>query len=416
MLRPQHARSELFNARRGPSGRLSLLLWAALVGGCGNDAGSQPATSRAGQGGANIAAGTSSGAAPAQEPESGGRGAAAGSTSSGAGLGGGPVAQVGGGAGEGGVTENSGGAGKNDAGSGGVGGSGGVATSGGVGGSGGVSGNGVSAPTGGGAASAGASANGGAAGSGVDACPDDPAKTEPGVCGCGASEVCARLKQTLRHRYAFDGTGAVADDGVGAADGMIVGTALTGSGSVALSGTDQFVDLPNGLISALQSATFEAWATVAAGIGTYSHIIDFGSSTAAEGSQGTGRSFLFLAPGSNASDVLRAAVSLNGSGGERIVDAPFIAAGARTHLAIVFDDAADTLLLYRDGSLKGSVSVTMQLSMIADVNNWLGRSQFASDADFRGSIHEFRIYAVALTAAELELSAALGTDPAFLRP
>ena len=54
--------------------------------------------------------------------------------------------------------------------------------------------------------------------------------------------------------------------------------------------------------------------------------------------------------------------------------------------------------------------------MLADVNNWLGRSQFASDADFKGSLHEFRIYNVALGAADLKLSATLGADPAFLQP
>jgi hypothetical protein len=265
-----------------------------------------------------------------------------------------------------------------------------------------------------GAATGGAGGAGGAPG--MDACPDDPVKTQPGVCGCGAPEACAPLKQALVHRYAFGGSGAVAEDSIGTANGTVVGSVLTGSGSVVLNGADQFVDLPNGLISRLQSATFEAWVTVALGIGTYSHLLDFGSSTGAEGSQSSGRSFLFLAPGSNASDVMRVAISLNGSGGESKVDSAFIPVGVLTHVAVVIDDPADTMLLYRDGALKGMVSVTSPLSMIADVNNWLGRSQFASDANFKGSIHEFRVYDVALSSADLKQSAMLGPDPVFLAP
>jgi hypothetical protein len=45
-----------------------------------------------------------------------------------------------------------------------------------------------------------------------------------------------------------------------------------------------------------------------------------------------------------------------------------------------------------------------------DVNNWLGRSNWTSDANFDGSFNEFRIYDQALTASEIAASFAAGPD------
>src|SRR5690606_16455564 len=36
-----------------------------------------------------------------------------------------------------------------------------------------------------------------------DACPEDPDKVEPGLCGCGIPENCQQLKVGLVHRYRF---------------------------------------------------------------------------------------------------------------------------------------------------------------------------------------------------------------------
>ncbi len=265
----------------------------------------------------------------------------------------------------------------------------------------------TSAGIGGGAAAAGAA--------GVDACPDDPLKTQAGVCGCGVPEDCASLKTALLHRYSFSDTSAMALDSVSAAHGALVGTMLDGSGSLKLNGNGQYADLPNGILSALENATFEAWVTINPGNGLYARILDLGSSTEPEGGRGQGKSFLFLTPGTGDDDMMRVAYSLNGGAGEIVIDTPYIAANLETHVAVVFDDDADEMRLFRDGALKGMVTLTGKLGMIEDVNNWLGRSQFSFDADLNGSIHEFRIYGAALSSAELVLSAMLGPDPEFLK-
>ncbi|MEO8183199.1 MAG: LamG domain-containing protein, partial [Deltaproteobacteria bacterium] len=170
-----------------------------------------------------------------------------------------------------------------------------VATSG-SGGSGGLGG------TGGAAGSTGGLGGGGGAVVPIpDDCPQDPAKTAPGVCGCGVSDLdtdgdgmrdcqeecdqdlnktapgecgcglpdvdsdsdgaldcrdecpkdatatvagtcgCgapADLPLCLRHRYSFNGTGTTATDSVGGADGLVVNTTLAGDGTVVLAGVD----------------------------------------------------------------------------------------------------------------------------------------------------------------------------------
>jgi len=47
---------------------------------------------------------------------------------------------------------------------------------------------------------------------------------------------------------------------------------------------------------------------------------------------------------------------------------------------------------------------------VYDINDWLGRSQFPADDGFTGTFLEFRIYSVALTAAQVQASYAAGPD------
>ena len=93
-------------------------------------------------------------------------------------------------------------------------------------------------------------------------CDQDPNKTAPGQCGCGLPDVdgdgdgtldcrdeCPKdqtatvagtcgcgapdnLPLCLRHRYSFDGTGTTVTDSVGEADGLVLNTMLAGDGTV----------------------------------------------------------------------------------------------------------------------------------------------------------------------------------------
>jgi hypothetical protein len=269
--------------------------------------------------------------------------------------------------------------------------------------------------------SAGSAGSGGSGGGGVDACPDDPAKMDPGGCGCGVEEdpACASLKEALIHRYAFDGMGDAVTDSVGSAHGTVEGTTLDDSGDLTLAGTttDQYVNLPNGLISGLENATLEIWFTWSGG-GAWQRLFDFGSSDMAEGTQGDGQTYLFLTPRAvDANGFLRVAYTSAGNENEILVTATAAASTSpETHVTVVVDSTNDLLSLYQGSTLAGSAAFTETLAGLDDVNAWLGRSQYSGDPELGGTLHEFRIYDAALTAAEIGYSDSAGPDAPFLEP
>ena len=260
-----------------------------------------------------------------------------------------------------------------------------------------------------------------------DDCPNDDQKVYPGVCGCGvAEERCVPLKNALVHRYAFEGQGAVAVDDVAGANGHILNTELTGLGQLYLDRSgelEQYVELPNGIISPLTSATFETWVVwetpPIAPKPFWERIFDFGVSTAGEDQRDSGKSYVFLAPGQPGTTppLPRTAYRDPDSAGEVIVDGKDpCPTNTVFHAAVVVDSRAQELRLYVNGVEEGVTPLVEPLSGVEDVNNWLGRSQFKVDTRFGGSFLEFRIYDQALTQAELAASLALGTSPEFLEP
>jgi hypothetical protein len=237
------------------------------------------------------------------------------------------------------------------------------------------------------------------------------------------------LQATLIHRYSFDGDGTLVIDSKYAAHGEVLGTTLAGDGTLSLIGETsmQHVDLPNHLMRGLSDATFEAWVTWRGGK-VWQRVFDFGNSSNGEGAPGSnGTSYLFLTvasgndPARGLSSALRAAFSTNGVNDEDIchgssplpIDQP-------THVALVIDHGNQRMILYRDGvleaecdcdgAIESECDLSRSLSLIDDVNNWLGRSNYAADADFAGSYDEFRIYDAALTAEQIAESFEAGPD------
>lgn len=242
------------------------------------------------------------------------------------------------------------------------------------------------------------------------------------VSDTGSASQGAALRATLLHRYRFDGSGTVITDSVGTAHGAAVSTSIAaGSGKIALSGIDQYVELPNGLVSSLESVTLEAWvswlAVPSSPAANWQNIFTFGTNQAGEGVQGTGTTYLSLTAQSGDSGDIRAGYTLTGYDDELVAD------GARplplsldpalgTQVALVVDGALGSLAIYIDGALEVATpsGPAIELSAIDDVNNWLGRSQFASDPELAGELLEFRIYGSALSPADVALSFELGAD------
>jgi hypothetical protein len=271
----------------------------------------------------------------------------------------------------------------------------------------------------------------------IDGCPSDARKTTVGLCGCGKQDppdggggAAYCFKDAMIHRYAFNGTGAVASDTIGTANGTVQGgsNARQSGGAVSLSGDmnsagyagEGFVALPSNLLSGLTSATFEAWVTWdgagRAGTTVWQRIFDFGDQTG-NGTGAVGRTYLFVtASAAQTGGALRATYSSNGTANETFINASTgaLPTGARKHVALVVDDPNNTMSLYLDGAIVGFVQLTGTLASVADTNSWLGRSQFAVDPELNGSLHEFRIYNLALSAAQVQASFAAGPDPSYL--
>lgn len=241
--------------------------------------------------------------------------------------------------------------------------------------------------------------------------------------GCSNATFC-ELKAALVHRYRFDGTGNGVTDSVGTAHGIVVNAQLSGIGTVVLAGgtTDQYVDLPNGIIRQLTNATFETWVTWN-GAGGWQRIFDFGDTGQPEGVRLTAASSFYLTP--------QALIVASFPGPEVMlvgfkradqmpVDEQHVLASqplvmaTMVHLAVVVDDTNNQMTFYRNGVLEASIPFVDALSSLNDINNWLGRSPYAVDSGFAGTIHEFRIYGAALSQASLQVSLQAGPDPPFL--
>lgn len=220
------------------------------------------------------------------------------------------------------------------------------------------------------------------------------------------------------HRYPFDDASdpLVALDVVGGAHGVVRGNAEydddTGGLRVELDG---YVDLPNGMISALDAVTFEAWVLWDGdNAGDWQRIFDFGSTSVGEVTElggvytATNSRFLQLSPQSSEGSLR---LTLQGDDGNLALrgDGP-LPENTVAHVAATYDVAASVASLYVDGAAVGSAPWSTPLSDIDDVNCWLGRSNFSVDPGFDGVFLEVRVYGHALTSEEVEASFVAGPD------
>lgn len=207
----------------------------------------------------------------------------------------------------------------------------------------------------------------------------------------------------LAHRYSFnEASGSTATDSVGGAHGVINNGALSGTGALTFNGSSTYVALPiNGTVSGLASITVEGWVSIAGG-SAWQRIFDFGNSSST--------SYMFLSP--NGSGQSRFAITTAGGTNEQRVDFTPFPTAAPVHFAVTLDDATDTARVYLNGRLMGTnTGVTLRPADLGStVNNWLGRSQYAADPYFNGTMNELRIYGRALTPFEAGESRLVGPD------
>jgi len=222
---------------------------------------------------------------------------------------------------------------------------------------------------------------------------------------------------TLKNRWSFNETsGTTVADSVGGADGTVVtisGVASFAGGELSLNGVDEYVDLPNGIISSLGSdATFETWIRHESPA-VWSRVFDFGISTAGEDASADGLDFLFLASRGGDGFPLFIANFPNGGDVANVGSSALgWLPGEQHQYVVTWSASGNTTRFYVDGVLAGSGVAPQPLSNLAgqDLNNWLGRSQFVNDAYWGGKYNEFRIYAGAMTPSQVQASFASGPD------
>jgi hypothetical protein len=220
-------------------------------------------------------------------------------------------------------------------------------------------------------------------------------------------------------RYDFAGRGQEVLDRVGSRHGRVIGTSqLDGSGKLVLNGTDSYVDLPARLISRLENATIMVWFEYRANDPNtcWHRLFDFGSNTIRDGRMQSVTSMFYTPracwdqrdPRFQSSAFI---VEFTGRGGATWVGEvvkPF----TTRMVAITFASNGSSVLVRMnfDGVERVSGNPEFRLAEIDDVNNWLGRSQWAQDKLAPMAYDEFRIYDRALSPQEIEGSFRAGPD------
>ncbi|MBB5874031.1 DUF1680 family protein [Allocatelliglobosispora scoriae] len=197
--------------------------------------------------------------------------------------------------------------------------------------------------------------------------------------------------------YPFDeGSGTTAADATGngrtatLAGGATWTTGRTGN-AVNLTGTGAYVQLPPGLLAGATAFTAACWVRLDA-VTAWTRIFDFGSGTGVN---------MFLTPRSS-SGFPRYAITTGGAGAEQRIDGTSaLTAGVWTHLAVT--QTGNLGVLYVNGAevARNTSLTTRPAALGATTSNRLGRSQYAGDPTLDAALDGFRVYARALTAAEV---------------
>jgi hypothetical protein len=209
--------------------------------------------------------------------------------------------------------------------------------------------------------------------------------------------------------------------------GMLDFSANNGNGSQNIT-EDAYLNLPNGIVSAAATngmngaVAFEWWYTLAESR-TWQRVGDFGNSNGGED----------MSPAGSASDYLSIVATTGrgnqvdisnhtdtgfepvvGLGGAATLGTPYHVMAVynhNNHRSFTPQGSNGTMSLYVNGALigHGPIHPHIDIRTFADVNNWLGRSQWP-DPLFDGSYDEFRIYNAAPSDAYVSASFAAGPN------
>ncbi|MBN1806229.1 MAG: LamG domain-containing protein, partial [Sedimentisphaerales bacterium] len=169
----------------------------------------------------------------------------------------------------------------------------------------------------------------------------------------------------------------------------------TGYGTaLSFDGANDYVRLPIGsVIASMSDITVSTWANFSNLGGSWQRIWDFGKDD---------QVYMFVTPRMGTTGQMRFAITAAGADTETNITASATLPSGWHHVAAVIDSASMTMMLYQDGRLIAEGPSPLLPSGLGETTeNFLGRSQYAADAYYSGSLDEFRIYDRALSVEEI---------------
>ncbi len=214
-----------------------------------------------------------------------------------------------------------------------------------------------------------------------------------------------RPPTVLSHRYSFTSD---ASDSVGGPgwNGALPNGGTFANGQLALGSSGlQYVQLPSGILNAYTAVTIEAWVAFPDQLPANCFFYGFGNT---DGS-GAGENYIFCAP--QGGRIAITAVDPGWQGEQNAGGAGDLSYHNNLHLVAVYNPPGGYLALYTNGILAAMNSaVTVPLSSVSSVLNYIGRSLYTADPYPDLSLDEFRIYNGALQADEVAAAQALGPN------
>jgi alpha-L-arabinofuranosidase len=216
----------------------------------------------------------------------------------------------------------------------------------------------------------------------------------------------------LTHRYSMNETsGATVTDSIAGPswNGTLPNGGAFGGGQLSFSSaSQQYLNLPGGILSGYQAATIEMWINSISGADTsppFVYLFSFGNTDGG----GLGYDYIFFNP-----NLARATISAVDPGfdGEQGGDLPSsLGTAANLHLTCVFDCPNGAISIYTNGVLASVFTgITDPLSDVGNQFAYIGRSLYTLDAYLTWSLQELRIYNGALSASDVAATDALGPN------
>jgi hypothetical protein len=223
----------------------------------------------------------------------------------------------------------------------------------------------------------------------------------------------------LVHRYSFNeaSNATTVVDSVAGADGTLMintdqfpaaNPVVLTNGHAGLDGTGGYIELPPTMISVLSNVTFETWVSWGGG-NDWQHLFEFGATDGG----GAGSFDIFSTPvygGSGGKFRFGISDADPGYNNEYDISDPnLFPRNAETHVVCIYAPTDGGSRVFINGALVASGNTPFPLSVVQDVNDYLGRSDYPDPA-YNGSFNEFRIYDGAMTGAEIAASLAVGPN------